>query len=109
MSYSLHHGDCVEWLRGLPDKSAAHPTEKPLSLMIELVSLFTDPGDLVLDPYAGSGTTGVACMRLGRRFAGAERDDRYHALAKERLDAEASGISLQASRAGQQSLFGGDK
>jgi site-specific DNA-methyltransferase (adenine-specific) len=90
-------------------RRAAHPTEKPLPLMSELVSLFTDPGDLVLDPYAGSGTTGVACMRLGRRFAGAERDDRYHALAKERLDAEASGISLQASRAGQQSLFGGDK
>jgi DNA modification methylase len=93
----------------LTGKRAGHPTEKPLPLMSELVSLFTDPGDLVLDPYAGSGTTGVACMRLGRRFAGAERDDRYHALAKERLDAEASGISLQASRAGQQSLFGGDK
>lgn len=94
--------------RLLPDHDR-HPTKKPLPLMIELVSLFTDPGDLVLDPYAGSGTTGVACLRLGRQFAGAERDDRYHALAKERLDAEASGISLQASRAGQQSLFGGDK
>lgn len=94
---------------GLAHKRAGHPTEKPVPLMTELVSLFTDPGDLVLDPYAGSGTTGVACMRLGRRFAGAERDDRYHALAKERLDAEASGISLQASRAGQRSLFGGDK
>ena len=64
----------------------------------------------MLDPYAGSGTTGVACLRLGRQFAGAERDDRYHALAKERPSTQRpAGYRYRASRAGQQSLFGGDK
>lgn len=87
-------------------RRAGHPTEKPLSLMTELVSLFTDPGDLVLDPYAGSGTTGVACLRLGRRFAGAEQDERWVRLARERFDAEARGSTLQAMRSGQASLFG---
>ena len=43
-----------------------HPTTKPIALMLELVELFTDPGDIVLDPFCGSGTTGVACIRLGR-------------------------------------------
>jgi site-specific DNA-methyltransferase (adenine-specific) len=49
-----------------------HPTEKPVALMERLVRLFTDPGDLILDPFAGSGTTGVAAIRLGRRFIGWE-------------------------------------
>lgn len=86
--------------------AAPHPTTKPLALMLELVELFTDPGDLVLDPYAGSGTTGVACLRLGRRFIGIERDEKFAAVALERLEAEASGVgSLRAWRAGQLPLF----
>lgn len=64
-----------------------HPTQKPLALMEALVRDFTDPGDLVLDPFAGSGTTGVACKRLGRRFVGWERDPKFHAAAVKRLDA----------------------
>lgn len=64
-----------------------HPTQKPLALMETLVSLFTDPGDLILDPFAGSGTTGVACIRLGRRFLGWERDPKFHAAAVKRLSA----------------------
>lgn len=63
-----------------------HPTSKPLDLMSALVSDFTDPGDLVCDPFAGSGTTGVACKRLGRRFVGWERDPKYHAIAQKRID-----------------------
>lgn len=82
-----------------------HPTTKPIALMLELVSLFTDPGDTILDPFAGSGTTGVAALRLGRHFIGCELDPKYHALATERLTAEASGTTLQAYRAGQEVLF----
>lgn len=63
-----------------------HPTQKPLPLMEALVRDFTDPGELVLDPFAGSGTTGVACKRLGRRFLGFERDPKFHAAAVKRLD-----------------------
>lgn len=86
-----------------------HPTQKPKALMIELVSLFTDPGETVLDAFAGSGTTGIACLRLGRHFVGIERDPTYFALACERLRAEESGSTLQASRAGQLPLLGGVK
>lgn len=78
-----------------------HTTQKPLELMMELVELFTDPGDIVLDPFAGSGTTGVACLRLGRRFIGCEIDPRYAAIATERLKAEERGLSLREARAGQ--------
>lgn len=84
-----------------------HPCPKPLSLMLDLVELFTDPGDLVLDPFAGSGTTGVACIRLGRRFIGIERDARYAAIATERLEAESNGLTLRDARAGQLPMFGG--
>jgi DNA modification methylase len=64
---------------------AEHPTTKPLALMESLVSDFTDPGDLILDPFSGSGTTGVAAKRLGRRFLGWERDPKYHAIAERRI------------------------
>jgi site-specific DNA-methyltransferase (adenine-specific) len=83
-----------------------HPTQKPIALMLDLVRDFTDPGETILDPFAGSGTTGVAAIRLGRRFIGIERDERYFDLACERLRAEESGTTHQAARAGQGALFG---
>ena len=83
-----------------------HETQKPMPLMLELVELFTDPGELVLDAFAGSGTTGVACLRLGRRFIGIERDPKYAAVARERLRAESQGLSLRDARAGQLPMFG---
>jgi DNA modification methylase len=88
-------------------KSIGHPTPKPVDLMLALVEDFTEPGDLILDPFAGSGTTGVACLRRGRRFMGIERDPRYFDLACERLRAEEHGHSLAAERAGQLTLVGG--
>lgn len=70
-----------------PNKgSKPHPTTKPLRLMRELVALFTAPGDLVVDPFMGSGTTGIACAQLGRRFVGIELDPRYYEMACERID-----------------------
>lgn len=62
-----------------------HTTQKPLSLMREIVEDFTDPGDLILDPFAGSGTTGVAAIQLGRRFIGWELSEEYHTIATRRL------------------------
>ncbi len=64
---------------------SGHPTQKPLMLMEMLIELFTDPGDLILDPFMGSGTTGVAAIRLGRRFVGFERDPKYFAIAERRI------------------------
>lgn len=84
-----------------------HITPKPVSLMLELVELFTDPDDIVLDPYCGSGTTGVACLRLGRRFIGIEKDAAYAKVAHDRLVAEGNGQSLREARAGQLPMFGG--
>lgn len=82
-----------------------HPTPKPEWLMMECVEAFTDPGDLVLDPFCGSGTTGVACLRLGRRFIGIEKDEKYAAIARERLEAESRGLTLKDARHGQTSIF----
>lgn len=62
-----------------------HPTQKPLSLMLELVEDFSNPGDLVLDSFAGSGTTGVACRQLGRSFLGWELNRDYFEIACRRL------------------------
>lgn len=73
-----------------------HPTQKPIDLMLALVRDFTDPGDLILDPFAGSGTTGVAAIRLGRRFIGWERDPKYHAIAVKRLTAAREQLELCA-------------
>lgn len=64
-----------------------HQTQKPLALMEALVRDFTDEGETILDPFAGSGTTGVACRRLGRNFIGWERDPKYHAIAVKRIGA----------------------
>jgi DNA modification methylase len=88
-------------------RPAGHPTRKPLALMLALVEDFTDPGDTILDPFAGSGTTGVAAIRLGRKFVGIERDPKYFALAVERLRAEEAGSTVSAQRAGQLALLGG--
>ncbi len=68
-----------------PDRDGTHPTEKPLPLMMELIHLFTNPGDTVLDPFMGSATTGLACMKLGRKFIGIEKDDKFFDLAYRRI------------------------
>jgi site-specific DNA-methyltransferase (adenine-specific) len=65
--------------------SNQHPTQKPQRLMSELLALFTQPGDLVLDPFMGSGTTGVCAHATGRRFIGIEKDRRYFDMACERI------------------------
>ena len=62
-----------------------HPTQKPLALLERIVAASAAPGDLVLDPFAGSGTTGVAALRAGCRFLGVERDPAYLDLAARRL------------------------
>jgi len=66
-----------------------HPTVKPLALMRYLCRLITPPGGLILDPFAGSGSTGVAAIRRGVRFVGVEREPEYVEIANRRIDATA--------------------
>lgn len=77
-------------------RPAHHLSEKPIGLMEKLIRLFTDPDDLICDPFAGSGTTGVAAIRLGRNFIGWERDPKYHAIAMKRLQAAREQLELCA-------------
>ena len=72
-------------VNGAEKGSKPHPSTKPIPLMIELVGLFTDPGELILDGFAGSGTTLVACKSLGRRAVGCEIDERHCETAARRL------------------------
>jgi len=62
-----------------------HPTVKPVKLMEYLVRLVTPPGGVCLDPFMGSGTTGVACKNLGFEFVGIERDENYVEIARKRV------------------------
>ena len=68
-------------------RHGAHPTEKPVSLMSEIIFDFTNEGEVVCDPFMGSGTTGVACVKLGRQFVGIEQDPTYFEIACERIRA----------------------
>lgn len=86
-----------------PERTA-HPTQKPQRLMEWLIGLLVPPDGFVLDPFAGSGTTGAAALKLGRRFMGAERDPEYYRIACARLDRTARDISRKDA-AGQIGLF----
>ena len=66
-------------------KFGKHPSQKPLALSQRLVIGFTNPGEIVLDPFLGSGSFLVAAKDLGRKFVGVEREEEYAALAKKRL------------------------
>jgi modification methylase len=67
------------------DGRKAHPTQKPEALLHRVIVAATKPGDVILDPFFGSGTTGAVAKRLGRRFVGLERDEAYAAVARKRI------------------------
>lgn len=93
-------------LRHKRDDNTNHPSPKPVPLMEDLLRVVTDVGDVVFDPFMGAGATGVAALRLGRRFIGVESSAEHYATALERLKAEQEGSTLQARKAGQLSLLG---
>jgi site-specific DNA-methyltransferase (adenine-specific)/modification methylase len=63
-----------------------HPTQKPLELLQKWVVQFSDSGETILDPFMGSGTTGVACVNLGRKFIGIELEPKYFDIACKRIE-----------------------
>lgn len=80
-----HPQSIIRFKNGTGRGQENHPTQKPLDLMEWLVRTYTNPGDTVLDPFTGSGSTGCACVTLGREFIGAELDPTYHATAQRRI------------------------
>jgi DNA modification methylase len=80
-------------------RERVHPNEKPLELVRRFISLHTLPGDIVLDPFAGSSTTAVACVELGRRFICIEQDAQYVAVGKRRVEDAAAQTNLFGSGA----------
>ena len=67
-------------------ENTAHPTQKPEKLLAKLILASSDPGGIVLDPFAGSGSTAVTAKKLGRRFVAIERSEQYCAWAEKRLE-----------------------
>lgn len=67
-------------------KEKFHPTQKPVQLMEHLLKIHSNENDIVLDPFAGSGSTGVACANTNRNFIGMELDDTYFNIAKQRIE-----------------------
>jgi modification methylase len=83
----------------------AHPTQKPESLLYRILLACTKPGDVVLDPFFGTGTTGAVARRLGRKWIGIERERSYVKVARQRIDAtlplDESAMTVMADKRSQ--------
>ena len=77
----------------IPSKEQ-HPCEKPIQLPSHFIQLHTQPGDIVFDPFMGSGTTAVACEKLGRRWLGCEVDPQWLLMAEKKIARESEKVKL---------------
>lgn len=84
----------VQFFSSDKQKEKAHSTQKPVALMEYLVKTYTNPGDTVLDFTMGSGTTGVACVKNGRKFIGVEKDKTYFETACSRIERASQQVNL---------------
>jgi site-specific DNA-methyltransferase (adenine-specific) len=85
-------------LSEMPSREREHPNEKPIDLISRLVATHSNRGDLILDPFMGSGTTGVAAVKLGRKFIGIEIEPRYFDIACCRIQAALDAPDLFVER-----------
>ncbi|WP_114952271.1 site-specific DNA-methyltransferase [Sphingomonadaceae bacterium KCTC 52780] len=96
---------CAGGERMKSDGAKAHPTQKPEALLYRVLLACTRPGDVVLDPFFGTGTTGAVARRLGRNWIGIERETRYVKVARERIDStlalDESAMKVMASKRSQ--------
>ena len=76
-------------------ENTAHPTQKPEKLMAKLILASSRPGDVVLDPFAGAGTTAVTAKKLNRVYVGIEQNELYCAWAQKRLELAEEDNSIQ--------------
>ena len=77
--------DYIPWETDGKNIPKIHPTQKPVAVIRKLIETFTDPGDVVIDPCFGSGTTARACQELGRNFYGFEINKEFYRRAKEEM------------------------
>lgn len=80
----------VQFFSSDKQSGSFHPTQKPVAWMEFLIKTYSNQGSLIMDNTMGSGTTGVACVNLGRRFIGIDRDEKYFQIAKDRINAAVS-------------------
>lgn len=86
----------IRHIRKIIPRANQHPTEKPVELAKHFILLHTKPGDTVLDPFMGSGSTGEACAQTGRNFIGIELDKQFFDMAKSRLEKQVQQSILEA-------------
>ena len=84
-THNLEPNHKVLWTSNERNTGKYHPTQKPLDLMEKIIRVSSNKGDVVLDCFMGSGSTGVACQNTGRHFIGIELDENYFKIAKERM------------------------
>jgi site-specific DNA-methyltransferase (adenine-specific) len=88
----LKYPSSVQYFNNRDKYRGLHPTQKPVALMEYLIKTYTNEGESVLDFTMGSGTTGVACVNLGRKFIGIEKDEVYFKIAQDRINGAVNGL-----------------
>lgn len=91
--YESNLGNVIQYPR-VKSSERSHPTEKPVGLLECLIRVVTKQGDTVLDPFCGSGSTGVACQRLNRSFIGVERSSHYADVAMKKIESDSRQLDL---------------
>ena len=99
---NIHHGDFIMGLTPNKEKEhGKHPNQKPIKLMEEIIKILTNKEEVILDPFMGSGSTGVACQNTNRNFIGFELDKEYFEIAKKRIEEHSQQSTLQRERGEQ--------
>jgi DNA modification methylase len=94
-AFSINNCSSKQGIYVAHQDESAHPTEKPVLLMQHYITNSSQPGELVLDPFMGTGTTGIAAIRSGRKFIGIERDPQWYEVACKRIEQEMADRSKQ--------------
>lgn len=77
--------DDIQQVKNVSEEKTAHPCPVPVALIERIINLCAKPGDIIYDPFMGSGTTAIAAIRTGYQFIGTELDANYHAIAEKRI------------------------
>lgn len=97
----------IQIVKNVSKEKTTHPCPVPIKLMERIILLTTEENQIVLDPFAGSGTTGIACFNTNRQFLGFELDPEFCKLANDRIQAVKKSIPLKQHKTkGQGTLFG---